>query len=124
MFTSDWPGTVFQAEPVADQEQPCSLQMELFTVTFESKYYSTAQGRKKLKLLESECQRLIRVRHSNLLAVLAVKLVLSNTSSPSRLSILRERRPAVTLQDVLEDCDCLREARATVSQLSPETNLL
>ncbi|KAI0696604.1 hypothetical protein BC835DRAFT_1341525 [Cytidiella melzeri] len=106
-------GTVFQAEPVVDGEGASSLQFELFTVNFESKYYSTAQGRRKLRQLETECLRLTRLRHAHLLSVLAVKLTLSNTSSPSRLSILRERRPSVTLHDILEDCDHVRESRAT-----------
>ena len=46
--------------------------------------------------------------------MLASKLVLPNTNSPPKLYILHERRPAVTLQDVLEDTASLREDRATV----------
>ncbi|KAI0083455.1 hypothetical protein BDY19DRAFT_998561 [Irpex rosettiformis] len=110
-------GTTYQAEP-----NPCisssnahtpSLSLELFTIAFESKYYSTAHARKKLKQLETDCQQLTRLRHSNLLAVLAVKLVLAGGGGTSRLCILHEKRPAVTLKDVLEDCDFLKEVRAT-----------
>ena len=45
--------------------------------------------------------------------MLAVKLVLASGGGISRLCILHEKRPAVTLRDILEDCDYLKEARAT-----------
>ncbi|CAL1710511.1 unnamed protein product [Somion occarium] len=105
-------GVIWQAEPVADDAK-VSLQLELLNVTFESRYYSTNQGRKKLKQLESEVQRLVAVQQANLVTVLAVKLVTPHSSGPPRLSILSEARPPVTLDDVLEDCDCLREDRAS-----------
>lgn len=70
-------------------------------------------GKKKLAQLEAEIQRLMNVQHPNLLSVLAVKLS-SPQFSPPRLTILSEQRPALTLQDVLEDCDSLREGRASV----------
>lgn len=90
--------------------------MELLAVVFESRYYSTAQGRKKLKALEAELHKLCSVRHTNLLATLGVKLVLPNNSASPRLLILSERRPALTLHDVLEDSNYLREDRASVSR--------
>ena len=46
--------------------------------------------------------------------MLAVKIVLASGGGISRLCILHEKRPAVTLRDILEDCDYLKEARATV----------
>lgn len=70
-------------------------------------------GRKKLAQLEAEIQRLMNVHHPNLLSVLAVKLVFPHYGPP-RLTMLSEQRPALTLQDVLEDCDSLREDRASV----------
>ena len=74
-------------------------------------------GRKKLKQLEAEIQRVISVRHDNLLSIYAVKLTTPQSSGPPRLAILMEQRPALTLRDVLEDCEALREERATVSTL-------
>lgn len=89
-------------------------QLELLVVEFNSRYYSTAHGRKKLKSLADDLRRLARVRHTNLLAVLASKLSLPNTSSAPKLFVLHERRPSLTLQDVLEDSESLREDRASV----------
>lgn len=72
-------------------------------------------GRKKLKQLQNEIQRLTTIRNPNLLEVLAVKLTTPSATAPPKLLILSEQRPLVTLQDVLEDSDSLREERATVS---------
>lgn len=105
-------GTVWQAEPIADDAQ-VALRLELLNITFEARYYSTTQGRKKLKQLESEIQRLTAIRHSNLLAVLAVKLITPHSTGSTRLAILCEGRPSVTLEDTLVDCDCLKEERAS-----------
>jgi eukaryotic translation initiation factor 2-alpha kinase 4 len=91
-----------------------TLPLELLVVEFNARYYSTAQGRKKLKALADDVKRLASLRHTNLLAVLASKLVLPNTSAAPKLYILHERRPSLTLQDVLEDCSSLREDRASV----------
>lgn len=60
---------------------------------------------------------MISVRHDNLLSIYAVKLTTPQSSGPPRLAILMEQRPALTLRDVLEDCEALREERATVSAL-------
>ncbi|THH28609.1 hypothetical protein EUX98_g5583 [Antrodiella citrinella] len=117
-------GTLWQADPVTEDPH-ASFHLEVFTVTFESRYYSTSQGRKKLKQLEQEIQRLCSIRHSNLLAILAVKLITPHSSGPPRLVVLCEGRPAVTLEDVLQDSDCLREDRATVGHfVSPYTAIL
>lgn len=78
----------------------------------------TDLGRKKLQTVETEIQRLASIRHQNLLAVLAVKLTTPSTNGSLRLVILSEKRPTVTLDDVLEDCDWLREDRASVSHAS------
>lgn len=104
-------GTVWQAEPMCDSEH--ALQLELLVVEFNGRYYSTAHGRRKLKTLADELRRLSSVRHTNLLAVLACKLLLPNTNVAPKLYILHERRPALTLHDVLEDCESLREDRAS-----------
>ncbi|THH00815.1 hypothetical protein EW026_g1755 [Hermanssonia centrifuga] len=105
-------GTVWQAEPVSEDART-AIRLELLVVSFDSRYYSTTQGRKKLKSLESEIRRLTSIRHANLLAVLAVRLILPNNSDFPRLLVLCERRPAVTLRDMLDDCDSLREDRAS-----------
>ncbi|KAF9445879.1 Serine/threonine-protein kinase [Macrolepiota fuliginosa MF-IS2] len=125
-------GTVYMADPVCDDVNT-TLPLELYTVTFDSPYYTTTQGRKKLNTLQEEIQRLTLIRHPNLLSVFAVKLV-HNVSSPAtapgtssspvtpagfmfplppQLMVLTERMPGLTLQDVLEDCASLREDRAS-----------
>jgi len=72
-------------------------------------------GKKKLKQVEDELKKQIKVQHDNLLSVFAVKLssAYSEHDYP-RLSILLEQRPSLSLHDVLEDCDFLREDRALV----------
>ncbi|KAH9943970.1 hypothetical protein B0H21DRAFT_747282 [Amylocystis lapponica] len=95
-------GTMYQAEPVAEDSH-ATAPLEMLSITFVSQWYSSNQGRKKLKQLESEIQRLT--------PVLAVKFIAPTSSTSSRLVILTEQRPAVTLDDVLEDCDWLREDR-------------
>ena len=106
-------GIVWQADPVTEDPH-ASFNLEVLSITFESRYYSTSQGRKKLKALEAEIQRLCSIRHNNLLAILAVKFTTSHSSGPARLALLCEGRPSVTLEDVLQDSDSLREDRATV----------
>ncbi|KZT71101.1 Serine/threonine-protein kinase [Daedalea quercina L-15889] len=107
-------GTMYQADPVCeDDDQKKTLPLELLSITFHAQYYTTTQGEKKLKQLESEIQRLSTIRHPNVLTTLAVKLVTPTSSDSPQLVILTEQRPAVTLKDVLEDCDWLREDRAS-----------
>lgn len=124
---------MYLADPVCDDVNT-TLPLELFVVTFQSHYYTTSQGsylsfhffvlansrsgRKKLKQVEAEIQRLTAVRHPNHTSVFAVKLTQPNSSGPSQLMVLSEQAPALTLQDVLEDCDSLREERASVSIVS------
>lgn len=69
-----------------------------------------------MKQVETEINRLSNISHPNLLRVLAVKLSLSqgNGAGPARLVILSEERPSLSLEDVLEDCECLRENKAKV----------
>jgi len=70
--------------------------------------------------VEEELKKLIKIRHNNLLSVFAVKLssAYSDRDYP-RLSILLEQRPSLSLHDVLEDCDFLREDRALVCRRFP-----
>ncbi|KAI9060398.1 Serine/threonine-protein kinase [Trametes sanguinea] len=105
-------GTMYQAEPILEKSYE-TIPLELFSVSFMAEHYRRPQGLKKLKELESEIQRLTAVRHPNLVAVLAVKLTIPRPPDNPRLVILMEQRPTLTLQDVLEDSDHLREDRAT-----------
>jgi len=70
-------------------------------------------GRKKLKQAEAEIQRLMTVRHQNLINVFAVKLNIPHSSGLLQLMVLLEQGPALTLHDVAQDCDSLREERAS-----------
>ena len=69
-----------------------------------------------MKQVEAEIIRLLHVSHPGLLRTLAVKLSLphGNGSSSPRLAILSEERPGLSLEDLLEDCESLREHRASV----------
>ncbi|KAL4071177.1 kinase-like domain-containing protein [Scleroderma yunnanense] len=104
-------GTTYLADPLCDDVH-ATLPLEVHTVEFNAEYYTTTQGKKKLGQVEAEIQRLIDVHHPNLISVLAVKLSFPHVGPP-RLAILSEQRPSLTLQDVLEDCHCLREDRAS-----------
>lgn len=83
-------------------------------VTFDTHYYTTHQGRKKLKLVQEEAQRLIGIRHGNVIRLYAVKLTLPQSSGAPQLAVLMEQKPQLTLHDLLEDCETLREERASV----------
>jgi len=107
-------GTVYLAEPVCDDVNT-TLPLELLVVGFDTHYYTTSQGRKKIKQVEAEIQRLISVRHQNILSVFAVKLNMPHSAGPPQLIVLSEQAPALTLSDVLEECESLREERASVS---------
>ncbi|KAI6046986.1 kinase-like domain-containing protein [Pisolithus marmoratus] len=104
-------GITYLADPLCDDVH-ATLPLEVHVVEFSSEYYTSTQGKKKLAQLEAEIQRLMNVNHPNLLSVLAVKLTFPHTG-PVLLTILSEQRPSLTLQDVLEDCYCLREDRAS-----------
>lgn len=67
--------------------------------------------------MEAEIQRLTAIRHPNLVSVFAVKLHMPHSSGSPQLMVLSEQAPALTLHDVLEDCDSLREERAMVGVL-------
>ncbi|KAG5719281.1 Serine/threonine-protein kinase gcn2 [Termitomyces sp. T112] len=105
-------GTVYMADPVCDDIN-ATLPLELYIVNFYSQYYATNQGHKKLKQVEAEIQRLTLIRHPNHTSVFAVKLTQSHSSGPSQLIVLSEQAPPLTLQDVLEDTQSLREERAS-----------
>ena len=147
-------GTIYLADPVCDDVN-VSLQLELYVITFHSEYYSTSQGsspastsscltnhhhhigRKKLKQVEAEIQRLASIRHPNHTSVFAVKLTGvgggygysyssylaggasligghgTGTGRP-QLMVLSEQTPTLTLYDMLQDCDCLKDDRARV----------
>ena len=70
-------------------------------------------GWKKLKQVKAEIKRLMTVRHQNLISVFAIKLNIPHSSRPPQVMVLSERSPALTLHDVLQDCDSLREERAS-----------
>ncbi|KAL1712550.1 hypothetical protein EV715DRAFT_296953 [Schizophyllum commune] len=55
-------GTVYMADPVEEHELMPPL--ELFEATFDRPYYSSTQGRKKLKQLATEGSRLTRIQHA------------------------------------------------------------
>ncbi|KAJ6497813.1 kinase-like domain-containing protein [Mycena sanguinolenta] len=105
-------GTCYTAEPICDDVN-ASLPLQLHIVTFASHYYITSQGKKKLKQVEGEIRRLIAICHPNLLRVFAVKLTLPHTSGSPQLVVLHESVPGLTLRDVLEDCESIKESRAT-----------
>ncbi|KAI0746241.1 Serine/threonine-protein kinase [Daedaleopsis nitida] len=105
-------GTVHQADPVCDEPLSC-LPLEMLSITFLSDYYATNQGLKKLRQVESELQRLTSMHHPNLLAILAAKLKTPHANAPPRLLVLTEQRPSVTLYDILQDTERVREDRAT-----------
>jgi len=110
-------GLVYTADPVVDDIVSTSP-LELYVVTFESQYYITTQGRKKLKQVEQEIQKLSTVRHPKLITIFAVKLHIPHSSGPPQLMVLSEQLPALSLHDVLEDSEFLREDRASVCFVS------
>lgn len=108
----DYLGTIYQAEPICD-DITATLPLEVHLVTFDTHYYTTHQGRKKLKLVQEEIQRLIGIRHENVANLYAVKLTHPQSSGAPQLAVLMEQRPQFTLHDLLEDCETLREERAS-----------
>ena len=107
------------ADPIVDDMKGPTVPLELYVVTFQSHYYTTNQGRKKLNQVESEIRNLISIRHSKLLSIYAVKLNLPHSSGPPQLMVLMEQAPALTMHDVLQDCESLREDRASVCFFVP-----
>ncbi|KAJ7121645.1 hypothetical protein C8R44DRAFT_622641 [Mycena epipterygia] len=104
-------GTSYTADPICDDVNT-SLPLQLYVVTFASHYYITSQGKKKLKQVEAEIRRLITICNPNLLRIFAVKLTFPHTTGLPRLAVLHETPPGLTLRDVLEDCDSIKEERA------------
>lgn len=103
---------MYTADPVTDDGS--TIPLELYIVTFSAHYYTTNQGQKKLGQVAQDIRRLIGIRHPNVLQVLAVKLNKpSELVKEAQLFVLSEPAPMLTLQDVLEEMDFLREARAT-----------
>ncbi|EIN05395.1 Serine/threonine-protein kinase [Punctularia strigosozonata HHB-11173 SS5] len=106
-------GTTYFAEPVCD-EATANVLLEVHIVNFESSYYSTSPGRKKLRNLVDEIKRLIRFEHPHVQRVYACKLTMPNAAMASRLAVLSEKRPNMSLLDVLGDNDTLKEEKATM----------
>ena len=72
-------------------------------------------GRKKLRQVENEIRKLMKVKHEGVLRIYGVQLRVPRSNESSRLLVLMEKQPPMTLRDVLLDCDCLKEERASVS---------
>ncbi|KAG7085469.1 hypothetical protein E1B28_003030 [Marasmius oreades] len=109
---NDGLGVTYAADPICD-DFSASLPLQLHVITFETPYYASNQGIKKLKQVEGEIRRSTTIRHDNVVRVLGVKLVTHKIGNSSQLFILSEQPPALTLYDVLDDCVSLREDRVT-----------
>ncbi|KDR70022.1 hypothetical protein GALMADRAFT_255390 [Galerina marginata CBS 339.88] len=105
-------GLVYMAEPVMDDVNAV-MPLEMYVVSFQSHYYTTHGGKKKLETLETDIRTLSTIRHPKLLTIYAVKLNFPPAGDPPSLLVLTEQSPPLTLYDVLEDCDSLREDRAS-----------
>ena len=73
-------------------------------------------GRKKLRGVETELLRLAAIEQENLVKIYAVKVTNPSSDESSRLSILMEQRPPVSLRHVLEHCDTLNAERTSVGE--------
>lgn len=78
-------------------------------------------GRKKLRQVESEVRKLMKIKEEGVLRIYGVQLRVPRSNESSRLLVLMEKQPSMTLRDVLLDCDCLKEERASVSPLDQAT---
>ncbi|PPQ98103.1 hypothetical protein CVT26_003273 [Gymnopilus dilepis] len=135
-------GLVYMADPMIE-DITATTPLELHVVTFESHYYTTSQGKRKLVALENEIKQLSAIKHPKLLTIYGVKLNLGSAaaangdgssggpgglggSGPPQLMVLTEQTPALTLHDVLQDCDSLREDRASdyIAQILTALNAL
>jgi translation initiation factor 2-alpha kinase 4 len=116
-------GMVYMAEPILE-DGSMAPPLELYVVSFQSKYYLSTQGRKKLSQVEQEIKDLKKIRHPKLLTIYAEKLIVPGLSNSHagpimpQLLVLMEQAPALTLHDVLEDCESFREDRASVRPFS------
>ncbi|KAF7297638.1 hypothetical protein MKEN_01386800 [Mycena kentingensis (nom. inval.)] len=104
-------GTTYSADPVCDDVHT-SIPLSVYVVSFASHYYITTQGKKKLRQVEADVQKLIAINHPNLLRVYAVKLTFPHATGSPRLVVLHEVPPGLTLRNVLEDCEAIKEERA------------
>jgi len=100
------------AEPIVDSVS-YAVPLELYVITFDGDHYSTIGGKTKLNNLVDDMKGLIKIRHPKILSTYGVKLTFPNVGSP-QLMILTEQTPSVMLHDILEECDSLREDRASV----------
>ena len=57
---------------------------------------------------------LIGIDHENIIKLYAVKLTLPQSNGAPQLAVLMEQKPQLSLHDLLEDCETLREERASV----------
>lgn len=126
---------IYDAEPVCNEAHP-PVPLELHVINFESNYYRTHPGilylfdldqgflsgvltvnlgRKKIDQVVNEFKRLTRLKSNDFIqGVFAVQMTGARSNQACRLAILTEKRPPLTLRDVLQDCDGLREDRVTV----------
>lgn len=131
-------GVTFSAEPIYDGGFNIMRPLELHAVDFDSNYYTTNQGmshidvrvifcfprnytspgRKKLRQVENEIRKLMKIKEEGILRIYAAQLRVPRSSESSRLLVLLEKQPSMTLRDVLLDCDSLREDRASVRSVS------
>ena len=105
-------GTIYQADPICDDVN-ATLPLEVLVVVFDSSHYSTSLGKKKLRQIESDLNQHTKIRHPGVARVYAVKLTIHHSDHP-RLAILMEQRPSLTMRDLLDECDFLRQDRAQV----------
>ncbi|KLO11482.1 hypothetical protein SCHPADRAFT_831061 [Schizopora paradoxa] len=111
---NDCLGTTYNAEPIFEDVVPGdSVLLELHVISFESSYYKSDQGEKKLKQVDNELKKLVKITDKNVIKTYAAQLSFPESSDPLRLLILREQKPALTLHDILTDCDTLREERVS-----------
>jgi len=106
-------GLLYMADLIVDDMKSPTVPLELCLVIFQSHYYTTTQGRTKLNQVESDIRNLISTRHSKLLSIYGVKLNLPHSGGPPQLMVLMEQAPALTVHGVLQDCESLREDRAS-----------
>lgn len=73
-------------------------------------------GKKKIEALAQEVKRLTTLQsYKHVQQVFAIKVSISNNDNdPTRIAILMEKRPSMTVRDLLQDCDGLREDRVKV----------
>ncbi|KAH8828108.1 other/PEK/GCN2 protein kinase [Flagelloscypha sp. PMI_526] len=115
----------YDSDPICEDVN-ASLPIETYIVDFgTTTYYGTTAGRKELRAIEADLQRMRRItqKNQNLLRILGVKLTLpgdhrriladeGDVTSP-RLVIVAEQPPTLSLWDVL---DTLEESGSWMSE--------